>query len=145
MGQRILIDLRKYGIAAAAVLLLYFLMHAVFNAFCPLVVLTGFPCPGCGLTRSVLFFVTGQWNRSFSVHPLGGAVVVFVLYCAWFRYVRGKKVPGFAGILAVLTAAAVVLYAVRMHLYFPVRPPYTYNHGNLLEKLVPRYIGLKFF
>ena len=85
MGQRILKDLRKYGIAAAAVLLLYFLMHAVFNAFCPLVVLTGFPCPGCGLTRSVLFFVTGQWNRSFSVHPLGGAVVVFVLYCAWFR------------------------------------------------------------
>ena len=44
MGQRILKDLRKYGIAAAAVLLLYFLMHAVFNAFCPLVVLTGFPC-----------------------------------------------------------------------------------------------------
>ena len=132
MRKRIGEDIRRYGIAILAVLILYGLMHALFRAFCPMVLLTGYPCPGCGLTRSVLFFLTGQWERSFYLQPLGGVVVIFLLYCAWFRYVRGKKAPAFPWILGGLVAAAIVIYLIRMYLYFPNRPPYTYRSGNLL-------------
>jgi hypothetical protein len=32
---------------------------------------TGLPCPGCGLTRSVVSFAHGQWSEAVYYHPLG--------------------------------------------------------------------------
>lgn len=142
IAYRIRKDMRSYGAALAAVVVFYFLMHILFRAFCPMVVLTGFPCPGCGLTRSILFFLTGQWERSFYIHPLGGIVVCFFGYCAWFRYIKGRKIPGCNWILVFLAGTAVILFLIRMRLYFPNRPPYTYTSGNFLEKIIPGY-GIK--
>ncbi len=139
IANRIRKDMRSYGVALFVVAVFYFLMHILFEAFCPMVVLTGFPCPGCGLTRSILFFLTGQWERSFYIHPMGGIVICFLCYCAWFRYIKGRKIPGLNWILAVLVGAAVLLFLLRMRLYFPNRPPYTYTSGNLLEKMIPGY------
>lgn len=136
MWKRMGADIRNYGIAILVVLGFYVCMHALFQAFCPMVLLTGFPCPGCGLTRSILFFLTGQWERSFYLQPLGGGVALFLLYCAWFRYVRGKRVPAFMQILVGFVAAAVILYLIRMYFYFPNRPPYTYKTENLLAWLL---------
>lgn len=139
MINRILNDIRRFSIAILAVFALYISMHTVFDAFCPSVILAGLPCPGCGITRSVLFLFTGQWKRSFYVQPMGVVLVLFALYCIFFRYIKGKKVPGFKGIVICLVIVSVILYIVRMVLYFPDRPPYTYNQGNLMEKLLPRY------
>lgn len=139
MFNRIWKDIRNYWVAIVAVILFYLFMHIIFDAFCPSVVIAGLPCPGCGLTRSVLFFVTGQWERSFSLHPLGWTIVLFVLYCGFFRYVKGKKVPGLKWILTGFIIVSVVLFVVRMGLYFPDRPPYTYNGGNLMERILPYY------
>lgn len=139
MFARIWKDLKKYGIAILFVVVFYFFMHILFDAFCPSVVITGLPCPGCGLTRSVLFFITGQWERSFYVHPLGFVVVLFVIYCVYFRYVRGKRIPGIKWMIALFFLALVFLFVVRMQMYFPDRPPYTYNRGNLIEKILPDY------
>lgn len=33
--------------------------------------MTGWPCPGCGLTRSCVCFAHGRWAESFVFHPLG--------------------------------------------------------------------------
>ena len=139
MLKRVWKDLKNYWAAIIVVILFYFLMHAVFDAFCPSVIVFGLPCPGCGLTRSVLFFVTGQWERSFLLHPLGWAIVVFAFYFAFFRYVRGKRVPGVRWILLGFIVVAIVLFVIRMGMYFPDRPPYTYNSGNLAEMILPGY------
>lgn len=37
---------------------------------------TGFPCPGCGLTRSVTSFLHGYFTQSFGYHPLGFVVAL---------------------------------------------------------------------
>lgn len=137
--NRVLKDLRGYGVPLLVVTVFYLLMHIFFHAFCPMVVLTGYPCPGCGLTRSLLFFLAGQWERSFYIHPMGFVVVLFFAYCAWFRYVRGQKIPGVRWILILLVLTAVILFLIRMKLYFPNRPPYTYTPGSLLEKIMEKY------
>lgn len=41
--------------------------------------LTGIPCPGCGLTRSLVSAVHGNLAGSFSHHRLGMIVLVYVL------------------------------------------------------------------
>lgn len=39
--------------------------------------LTGFPCPGCGITKSIVYFYEGDLLKSLSYHILGPFVVVF--------------------------------------------------------------------
>jgi hypothetical protein len=39
--------------------------------------LTGFPCPGCGITKSLVSFYNGDIIKSFSYHILGPFVILF--------------------------------------------------------------------
>jgi hypothetical protein len=41
--------------------------------------LFGVRCPGCGLTRSFVYFAHGQWRESLAMHRLGWLMVVAVL------------------------------------------------------------------
>lgn len=47
------------------------------QSLCPFKMLTGFPCPGCGLTKSMVFFYEGDWNKSLSYHIFGPAFIFF--------------------------------------------------------------------
>jgi Protein of unknown function (DUF2752) len=38
---------------------------------CPFRVVTGVPCAGCGLTRSVIRAARGEWGMALRLHPLG--------------------------------------------------------------------------
>jgi len=40
---------------------------------------TGLPCPGCGLTRSLIAAAHGKIRRSFSLHRLGPITFLYVL------------------------------------------------------------------
>ncbi len=46
---------------------------------------TGIPCPGCGLTRSVVSAVHGDWKVSFQYHRMGPAVVGFLVLQLVYR------------------------------------------------------------
>ncbi|MFC4874982.1 DUF2752 domain-containing protein [Negadavirga shengliensis] len=47
---------------------------------CPLDNLGIHWCPGCGLGRSMKYFMTGEWKASFATHPLGGFAVIIITY-----------------------------------------------------------------
>jgi hypothetical protein len=47
------------------------------QSFCPFKMLTGFPCAGCGITKSIINFYQGNLYKSISFHILGPLVVVF--------------------------------------------------------------------
>ena len=84
------------GIAGALVTLAfpYFIMlqseHGhieTAQSFCPFKMLTGFPCPGCGITKSLVFLYEGDIWSSLYYHLFGpfificcvAAVIVLVL------------------------------------------------------------------
>ena len=77
-----------YGIIGALITLMipFFLMF--FNhdnhletdqSFCPLKMLTGFPCPGCGITKSLVYFYDGDLQKSMYYHIFGPLVVGFCI------------------------------------------------------------------
>jgi hypothetical protein len=40
-----------------------------------------FPCPACGLTRSMTSILHFEWVKSFLYHPLGGIVLLYLVLC----------------------------------------------------------------
>ena len=75
-----------YGIIAAIItlllpLVLMFLNHdnhlETDQSLCPFKMITGFPCPGCGITKSLVYFYEGDLLKSLYYHILGPFVIVF--------------------------------------------------------------------
>ena len=52
---------------------------------CPFKALTNVPCPGCGLTRSLVLFAHGDWAQSVNFHPLGPMVYLAL----WLTLIAG--------------------------------------------------------
>lgn len=50
------------------------------QSFCPLKATTGFPCPSCGITKSIVYFYDGNIIKSLSFHLFGPLVVSFCLF-----------------------------------------------------------------
>lgn len=50
------------------------------QSLCPLKMLTGFPCPSCGITKSMVYFYDGNLLKSIQYHILGPAVIFFCLF-----------------------------------------------------------------
>ena len=48
------------------------------QSLCPFKLLTGFPCPGCGITKSMIFLYEGDFFKSIYYHLFGPFTF---LYC----------------------------------------------------------------
>lgn len=76
-----LTTIRKfYGILGSLIILLipliiYFTSNLTelvsSQSYCPVKLLTGFPCPGCGITKSLVFIYSGDLKKSFEFHLFG--------------------------------------------------------------------------
>jgi hypothetical protein len=49
------------------------------QSLCPFKLLSGLPCPGCGITKSLVYIYKGDLLQSFSYHLFGPATFVFCL------------------------------------------------------------------
>ena len=81
------------GLTGAAILAQLFVLRAVSTATDAYVTLAGrelqwgctfrqafgIPCPNCGMTRSVVFALHGEWGRAFGMNPAGPLVVAGAL------------------------------------------------------------------
>ena len=109
VGIRIITDVKGYGVAVAAVLLYAVAVNLIFHAFCPLVILSGFPCPGCGVSRATLCFMTGRWQSAWQMNPVIFPIVLFAAYFCLCRYLLGRKVKGAkTGIAVILVLLFIV-------------------------------------
>ena len=82
-------DRKILGIIGALITLIipFFLMLNNQNnhletdqSLCPFKMLTGFPCFGCGITKSLVYFYQGDFHKSLYYHILGPFVVLFCLF-----------------------------------------------------------------
>lgn len=69
---------------------------------CPFRLATGLPCPGCGLTRSWVYAMHGQWADSIAANPFGvvalAAAMVFALVVA-VALVRRRTPPDIGAVI----------------------------------------------
>ena len=77
---------------------------------CPYLTLTGFACPGCGLTRALHFLLHGDVPRAFAFNPWAfvsaPALVAFTLLPALAGEVRTRRVrTGLSWAMLIVTLA----------------------------------------
>lgn len=133
--KRIGRDLRDFWGAILALALYNAVARIVFHAFCPQLILTGFPCAGCGMTRAVFFILTGRFARGMRLNP---AAPLWILFLGWFlgnRYVKGARPKRMTLWLGLVCAVTLAVYLYRMINCFPGEPPMVYYRDNILRRI----------
>jgi len=82
-------------------------LPTVLHFSCGFKQFTGFPCPGCGLTRAMIDLLHGNFARSFQTNPAGLPVIIFFISSGWLGISIARGVGPSA-------------LAVRLHLFLVV-------------------------
>jgi len=113
--------------ALLAASFLYFPHATTGPVLCPMALLLGMPCPGCGITRAFCFASHGHFREAFGFHPL------WPLLLAYFAFLWGyqlaevvKGAPPRLPTYRIAGVAIVVLLA-----FWVVRLAWFFTHGGL--------------
>jgi hypothetical protein len=92
---------------------------------CPMLHVTGIPCPGCGLTRSTVLLLHGQPAQAISMHAFGPVVVVGLLMILLSLILPGsarrrfidalEQIERRSAISMILLTGLVVYWLLRLH------------------------------
>ena len=121
----------KYILLAAGIYIL--VVKRFLHKMCPFVLLTGYPCPLCGMTRAFFAFLRGDFKEAWRLHPFVFVIpVVLIIYVIW-RYILHKKVRHIGEISVILVSALCILYLYRIVFCFDGVPPMSYYDKNLIN------------
>ena len=136
LAKRFCAEARRYAAAAAAFCIYLLVTKCVFGYVCPSMIITGLPCPGCGLTRAGVYFFTGRFSQSLEVHPLFIPVFLLALCAAICKLFFPDKLKRFYIPAVILAFCLFAVYLVRMKYLFPHYPPMTPNKDFVLRKII---------
>ena len=125
-------DLRDLRVPILVIALYEVVQLLFFHSFCPVRILLGLPCPGCGMTRAAFCLFTGHPAEAMQYHALVIPWVLYVLYRLCFRYVLMKKPRFDKVLLTALCVVTLIYYLYRMCVYYPSSEPMTYHENNIL-------------
>ncbi|WP_052301792.1 DUF2752 domain-containing protein [Butyrivibrio proteoclasticus] len=131
--SRIIKDLRRNATFIIIVAVLWGILNLLFHRFCPVVLICGYPCPGCGITRAFWAFVTLHPVKALHYNPVYPLWLAFLLAAFWTRYVRGKSLKGLYYPLLFTGVLTILVYIYRMIFMFPGDEPMVYVHDNLFS------------
>ena len=132
-------DLRKNALPLLAVFVIWYGSHLLFDHFCPLILLTGFPCPGCGLTRAFYAFFTLHPLEAMEYNPSYMFWMVLLLAAFVQRYIRFGSLRKFLWPLVAVSLITIVMYVYRMICVFPGHEPMVYTQKNYMATVWPEY------
>lgn len=108
----------KNQIELLIVLAIYLAINWHFDIGCPILLLTGIPCMGCGMTRAALSILKLDFKGAFYYHPLIYAMPVLLPVLL----LKNKKM--FDVFIGIIIALFVLVYFVRL-----------FDPGNALIKI----------
>lgn len=129
-------DIGKYYKGVIAAIVYCMVTHFLLGKACPVVLVTGFPCPGCGLTRAGIALLTLHWKEAWQLNGVIFLIAAFFIYFVLCRYILQCRCRGKAVFLVLIVLCLLVLYGYRMTHLFPSSAPMEYYTPNLLSNLM---------
>jgi hypothetical protein len=59
-------------------------------SLCSFYTITGLPCPGCGLTRSIVYISHLSFEKAFRTNPMGFPIYVVLFLLALYNFIPAK-------------------------------------------------------
>ena len=86
----------------------------IFGMSCPLKILFGISCPGCGMTRAIIAIFHLDFQTALHYHPM----IVFLPFLAYIlvRIIAGKITKKLISLIAVIVLLFLVTYCLRLYL-----------------------------
>ena len=97
---------------------------------CPIRLVFGIPCPGCGMTRAWLLAIRLRFAGAFNMHPLFLLAPPLILLAFSSRRRRAGEVG-----LTVIIVAFLITYVVRMVYMFPDTDPMLFNPNGIVQRV----------
>ena len=113
--------------ALLAASFLYFPHATTGPVLCPMALLLGMPCPGCGITRAFCFATHGHFREAFGFHPLWPLLLAYFAFL-WV-YQLAEVVKGAPPKLPTYRIAAVAI--VILLAFWVVRLAWFFSHDGL--------------
>lgn len=124
MQNLIKADLANYGNTILLVIVILGFFELIFGQLCPMKILFGISCPGCGLTHACFYIATFRWKLAWQWNPTAFLWVPLIVF--WFinRYILqkyGRWVQGGLIVTCIVTMIRYVIvigqYGVMQNLY----------------------------
>ena len=96
------------------------------KSICVIYNTTGLPCPSCGMTRAFLYLAKFDFAEAFHYHPLFPMVPLL-----FFSYLKGNQ-----KLLITICLIFIVVWLIRMVLYFPDIEPLNYNNSSIFGIII---------
>ena len=81
-----------FHIAIIGIVLLVVFLLDYFSFGCPIRAITHFPCPTCGVTRSLLALLRLDFAQSFSCHPMTIPLCLVILLAIHRKKIRMNSI-----------------------------------------------------
>lgn len=121
-------DLRRIRLPLFLAVLYFAGTKVLFGETCPFRLLTGFPCPGCGLTRAGLLVISGHWDTAAKMNLSIFLWIPYLVYLFFAQYFF-PRLKDFAMVLLIIVCIfTIVYYIVRLALLLSGE---TYIYQNL--------------
>lgn len=128
-------DLKSAWIAIVLIGVYFLTLHFLADSSCPVVMVTGYPCPACGLTRAGIALLSGQFLTALSVNACIYPLALLAMLFLTRRYLLLKSTKQLKVYLIVVMVGMIFYYIYRMATQFPGDPPMSYYQGNFLRFL----------
>lgn len=132
-GYLLRTDIGKQKWAILIIAAYFFILRQYGDRSCPMVMITGFPCPACGLSRAGLSFLRGDFGLAFHTHPFIYPIIFLTLLFFVYRYIFLKSPIFLKKYLLMLIGLMIIYYVYRVIRYFPGEPPMSYDRRNLIR------------
>lgn len=108
-------ELIRRALSCIGVLFVAWLALYLLDIGCVFRLMTGVPCPGCGMTRAWLAALRLDFAAAFAYHPLFWAVpIAFVLAFVREEMASGKVKRGIDIVVATLCVPVIAVWIVRL-------------------------------
>ena len=98
-------------------------------------IITGFPCPGCGMTRAFVNLLTFHFKDAFYWSPSIFLWVPLLIYGILNRYIFKCSNKIFTILLCITGIITIIIYIVRMITLYPDNAPMVYYENNIMHLL----------
>lgn len=126
-------DIKEMKLAIVAIACYLWISRVLWGGSCIWVMITGFPCPGCGLTRAARAILHGEFKEAFQIHPFIYGIILLLFFMFVWRYLLQRSQKVFVKWGVVLFAGMLVFYVYRMIYQFPGEPPMSYYRHNMIR------------